>query len=198
MTNKRALIIVDVQNDFCAAGALATPQGSAVAKRIVAFLQDVKPAYDLVLTTQDWHIDPGEHFSSQPDFQDSWPTHCIAGSDGAQLHPFFRRISPDAHFRKGQFAAAYSGFEATHEKTEQPLLEYLLDHDIQALDVVGIATDYCVRHTVLDALANGFTVRVLTQFCAAVAEKSGNAALVEMEQAGAVIVHDADDHDPFR
>ncbi|WP_047240788.1 isochorismatase family protein [Corynebacterium epidermidicanis] len=193
----RALIIVDVQNDFCPAGALATREGSTVAKKIVAYLEDTKPNYAKVVTTQDWHINPGDHFSSEPDFKDSWPPHCVAGTDGAKLHPAFQNFTPDAQFRKGQNSAAYSGFEGVEATTGQPLLEYLTDNAITAVDIVGIATDHCVKATATDALKNGFTVRVLSEFCAAVDESAGEKTLAELDKAGASIIRHADDCDPW-
>ena len=175
-----ALIIVDVQHDFCPGGALATERGNEVADRIGA----PQPSYDTVVATQDWHIDPGTHFSENPDFVDTWPAHCVADSFGAAMH---EAIGPaQAYFKKGEYTAAYSGFEGAADGV--PLAEWLREHDITAVDIVGIATDHCVRATAADALAEGFTVRVLADYCAPVDEARGAAALEELEKAGATII----------
>ena len=112
---RRALIIVDVQPTFCEGGALPVTGGNAVAERIAAYLSSHRGDYDLVVTTQDWHIDPGEHFSSEPDFIDTWPVHGVADSAEAQLHPALNGLEADAAVKKGQYAAAYSGFEGVDE-----------------------------------------------------------------------------------
>lgn len=175
-----ALIIVDVQHDFCPGGALATERGNEVADRIGA----LQPSYDTVVATQDWHIDPGTHFSENPDFIDTWPAHCVADSFGAAMH---EAIGPaQAYFKKGEYTAAYSGFEGAADGV--PLAEWLREHNITAVDIVGIATDHCVRATAADALAEGFTVRVLEDYCAPVDEARGAAALEELKKAGATIV----------
>ena len=107
----RALIIVDVQNDFCEGGALAVEGGAAVAGAISEYVETHHGQFDHIVATQDWHIDPGAHFSESPDFKDSWPPHCIAGSPGAELHPDLDTEHIQAYFHKGLYAAAYSGFE---------------------------------------------------------------------------------------
>ncbi|MEJ6013368.1 isochorismatase family protein [Corynebacterium sp. H127] len=181
----RALIVVDVQNDFCPGGTLATEEGGNVAKKIAALLSN-QDDYAVVVATQDWHIDPGEHFSDAPDFVNSWPVHCVAQSDGADFHPALQGYPFDAVFRKGEYAAAYSGFEGADHGTS--LNEYLLEHAITNVDIVGIATDYCVRATALDAVANGYVVRILTDYVAAVAETTGVAALSDIAREGATVV----------
>ena len=179
---KRALVIVDVQNDFCPGGALGVAGGTAVAEGIAEWVK--AKDYPVVVTTQDWHIDPGAHFNAEPDFRDSWPVHCVAGSAGAELHSALADVPVTAAFFKGQHSAAYSGFEgATNDGVG--LADWLRAHDVDIIDVVGIATDYCVRATVLDALREGFEVRVLTDLVAAVADETGEAALQEMVGAGA-------------
>jgi nicotinamidase/pyrazinamidase len=179
MAESRALVIVDVQNDFCEGGSLAVDGGAAVASRITSFLAEHASDYDAVVTTQDWHIDPGSHFSDSPDFVDSWPRHCVAGSPGADFHPNLDVAAVDAMFRKGQYAAAYSGFEghaaqygdAAGDSGDSATLDaWLREHGIGAVDVVGIATDYCVRATALDAARSGYATRVLTGLCAGIAE----------------------------
>ncbi|MBZ8178237.1 isochorismatase family protein [Corynebacterium sp. 3HC-13] len=174
----QALIIVDVQHDFCPGGALATDQGDEVAHRIGELqLSPAVADYDYVVTTQDWHIDPDDHF-------DTWPVHCEADSPGAQLHPAIQQDKISARFYKGQHSAAYSGFEGSNE-AGQLLAEWLRDRGVSHLDICGIATDYCVRATVLDALKEGFQVRVLRDLCSAVNEDTGKTALQEMQKAGA-------------
>lgn len=194
----RALLIVDVQNDFCPGGSLATDRGDEVAVKI-AKLVDAHGAdgadttdttYSHILATQDWHVDPGSHFSEEPDFVDSWPVHCVAESHGAALRPPLNAAETQgkiaAFFRKGEYSAAYSGFEGQDEAGVL-LADYLRDNGIDALDVVGIATDHCVRATVLDAREEGFDVRVLAELCSPVDDARGEAALIEMKDAGAEI-----------
>ncbi|GAB3946862.1 nicotinamidase [Corynebacterium tapiri] len=185
----RALVIVDVQPDFCPGGSLATERGDHVARLIGGFVDsDVAQAtnYAAVVATQDWHIDPGSHFSDEPDFVDSWPRHCVAHTEGAELHPALRDVDFDALFKKGQYEAAYSGFEGTFEG--ESLAHWLRSSGITAIDVAGIATDFCVRATVLDGLKENFEVRVLTGMCSAVDPQRGDAALAEMEAAGAQLI----------
>jgi nicotinamidase/pyrazinamidase len=107
----RALIIVDVQNDFCEGGSLSVEGGADLAGAISEYVDAHHGQFDHIVATQDWHIDPGEHFSEQPDFVDSWPRHCVAGTRGAELHPGLDTEYIQAYFRKGQYTAAYSGFE---------------------------------------------------------------------------------------
>lgn len=179
----RALLIVDVQNDFCPGGALATERGDAVAEMIGTHQLSAADSYDAQLATQDHHVDPGEHFSEQPDFQDSWPPHCVADTPGANLHEKIIVNSLDETFRKGAFEAAYSGFEGVADGVG--LDSWLKSRGITDLDVVGIATDHCVRATVLDALHAGYNVRVLTELCAPVDQERGETALQELVDAGA-------------
>jgi nicotinamidase/pyrazinamidase len=190
---KRALIVVDVQNDFCEGGSLAVSGGATVAHRISEVLhhwtrQDPKaPDYAVAVATQDHHIDPGDHFSGDPDFVDSWPRHCVVGTDGVAFHPNLDPQPFTAIFLKGEYAAAYSGFEGrTHDGAL--LAPWLRDHGITDVDVCGIATDHCVRATVLDALGEGFRVRVLTELVAGVAPATTERAVAEMAAAGAELV----------
>ena len=182
----RALLIVDVQNDFCPGGSLATAKGDEVAAAIAKLLADPEQsgAYAHVVATQDWHIDPGAHFSDNPDFIDSWPVHCVADSEGAQLRKPLTSETIDRFFRKGAYTAAYSGFEGADE-TGTLLADWLRTAGVDAVDVCGIATDHCVRATVLDACADGFNTRVLADLCAPVDEARGEAALETMQAAGA-------------
>lgn len=186
----RALLIVDVQNDFCPGGSLGTDRGDEVAGRIAELAVERAPGseggYAEILATQDWHIDPGSHFSDNPDYVDSWPVHCVADSEGAALRAPLAPVRIDRAFRKGEHDAAYSGFEGA-DPSGTPLASYLREHAIDSLDVCGIATDYCVRATVLDALREGFQVRVLAELCSPVDAARGNAALDEMRAAGAEV-----------
>src|SRR5438270_9675832 len=156
----RALLVVDVQNDFCEGGSLAVTGGTAVAAGVTRWLQSHGDDYDLVVATADWHEDPGAHFADQPDFHDTWPPHCVAGTPGAAFRPELDTSLVDDVVRKGQHAAAYSGFEGVSERG-QSLTELLNGHDISQLDIGGIATDHCVRATALDGARFGFAVRVL-------------------------------------
>ena len=186
---KRALIVVDVQNDFCEGGSLAVKGGAKVAHDIAEILhhwvtQDPKaPDYAHVVATKDHHIDPGDHWSSTPDFEESWPVHCKVGTDGEAFHPNLDPQPFDAIFLKGEHAAAYSGFEGRSVKGVG-LADWLKQHEVTHVDVCGIATDYCVRATALDAVRNGFETRLLTHLCAGVAPESTEVALGEMSSAG--------------
>jgi nicotinamidase/pyrazinamidase len=177
----RALIVVDVQNDFCEGGSLAVTGGTAVAGAITGLLSGAH-GYDHVVATRDHHIDPGRHFADQPDFLETWPAHCVVGTDGVELHPALDREPLEAVFDKGEYAAAYSGFEGTAGDT--PLADWLRERGVDAVDVVGIATDHCVRATALDAVGNGFATRVLLGLTAGVSEASTEAALEQLRTAG--------------
>ncbi len=189
---KRALIVVDVQNDFCEGGSLAVSGGAEVAHRISELLhhwsaQDPKaPDYAVSVATQDHHVDPGDHFSREPDFVHSWPRHCVAGTDGAAFHPNLDPQPFDAVFLKGERAAAYSGFEG-RDHAAVPLAEWLRRHGITDVDVCGIATDHCVRATALDAVKEGFRVRLLQDLVAGVAPETTRSALSEMSAAGVAL-----------
>lgn len=163
---KRALIIVDVQNDFCEGGSLAVAGGAAVAAKIDSYVRENEPYYTSIVATKDWHIEPGSHFSDNPDFIDSWPVHCVAESTGAEFHPNLTWM-PDAIFYKGQYAASYSGFEG-RSHSGMPLARYLTLRGITDVDVVGIATDYCVRATAIDSAKNRFKTNVILDLTAAV------------------------------
>jgi nicotinamidase/pyrazinamidase len=183
---KKAFVIVDVQNDFCEGGSLAVYGGSAVARGLTEFLREHGADYALVAATRDYHVDPGSHFAAQPDFRDSWPVHCVAGTEGAELHPGLDRELVDEVFDKGRDTAAYSGFEARNPAGKL-LGERLREEGVEGLDVAGIATDYCVRATVLDALKEGFTVRFLSRLSAGVAQGTSEQAVEEMRRAGSEI-----------
>lgn len=181
----KALIIVDVQNDFCEGGSLAVTGGTDVARNISALLAN-QTDYAHVVATKDFHIDPGDHFSDNPDFVNSWPRHCVVGTTGADFHPQFSSDAVEAVFTKGEYAAAYSGFEGTDENGTS-LAEWLRQRGVDEVDVVGIATDYCVRATASDAAANGFTTRVLLDLTAGVAAESTAKAVEDLRVAGVVI-----------
>ncbi|KAA9395666.1 isochorismatase family protein [Kocuria coralli] len=226
---RTALIVVDVQNDFCEGGSLAVTGGAAVAAAISEYVEDHHADYAAIVATQDWHVDPGSHFSETPDYVDSWPVHCVAESPGAEPHPEFETDRIEAWFRKGEFEAAYSGFEgvlapdtstplgvfeeetaddegfanvgesaedelrgvgAAHEAEAQGLDDWLRDHEIEAVDIVGIATDHCVRATALDARDAGYETRVLVGLTAAVSPESLGGVLEALEDAGVEIVQD--------
>lgn len=185
-----ALIVVDVQNDFCEGGSLAVRGGAEAALRIGDMLRrwvDTPPEerrYRHVVATRDHHVDPGEHFSASPDFVDTWPAHCVAGTDGAAFHPNLDPQPFDAVFDKGDYEAAYSGFEGTSRDGVQ-LTEWLRSHGVDHVDIVGLTTDHCVRATALDALAAGFDVGVRLDFTAGVAPDTTARAIQAMRGAGA-------------
>jgi nicotinamidase/pyrazinamidase len=209
----RALIIVDVQNDFCEGGSLAVAGGADVAAAISEYVDAHHLEFDHIVATQDWHIDPGAHFAENPDFKDSWPPHCVAGTRGAELHPDLDTEYIQAYFQKGQFAAAYSGFEgllapedAVPTGDRQPgslpagaaaddpetyaaaddaigLDDWLQSHDVEDVVVVGIATDFCVMATSLDAVQAGYSVTVIRSLTAGIADDLED-AVAEMELGG--------------
>ena len=178
----RALIVVDVQNDFCEGGSLAVTGGAATASAISQLLAGAA-GYDLVVATRDHHIDPGPHFSDQPDYVDSWPPHCVAGTPGAEFHPNLVWRGFDAVFDKGEYAAAYSGFEGA-DASGVTLGDWLTARGASEVDVCGIATDYCVRATALDSARAGFPTRVLLDLTAAVAPGNVPDVVAELRAAG--------------
>ncbi|AGP31219.1 isochorismatase family protein [Corynebacterium terpenotabidum] len=188
----RALIVVDIQNDFCPGGSLGTARGAEVAAAVSAYLRQVPDgSYATVVGTKDWHIDPAGHFAAEgtaPDFDETWPVHCLAGSAGADPHPDLDTSLIDAWFLKGEYTAAYSGFEGHLEGTEETLAAWLRARDITDVDVCGIATDFCVRATALDAVAEGFGVRVLSELCAPVTPGGGAVAFDQMAYVGVELV----------
>ncbi|NKE09189.1 MULTISPECIES: isochorismatase family protein [Kocuria] len=224
---RTALIVVDVQNDFCEGGSLAVTGGAATAGAISEFIEDHHPDYHAIVATQDWHVDPGSHFSETPDYVDSWPVHCVADTDGAEPHAEFETDRIEAWFRKGEFEAAYSGFEGvlapetstplgafeeesadddgfanTEESAEdeardasadgqaQGLDDWLQERGIEAVDIVGIATDHCVRATAQDAVDAGYETRVLADLTAAVSPQNLEPVLEALEDAGVEVVRD--------
>ena len=186
----KALLIVDVQNDFTEGGALGVTGGDAVAEGISSYLAAHAGDYDAVVASRDWHDadnDNGGHFSESPDFVDSWPVHCVADTEGAAFDPLLNTTPITHEVRKGQGKPDYSAFQGITE-TGSRLGELLHDLTITEVDVVGIATDHCVRASTLDALSAGLNVRVLTDLVAGVGEESSKAALAEVEKAGANLV----------
>lgn len=180
------MIIVDVQNDFCAGGSLAVSGGAALAPAINHYLA-AEPRYQHVVATKDFHIDPGAHFSDQPDYSSSWPPHCIAGSPGGEFHPALDTSAIEAVFHKGAYTAGYSGFDGVDENGT-PLLEWLQQRAVDAVDIVGIATDQCVRRTAGDAARAGLATRVLIDLTAPVTTDSAAEVLTEMWAAGIEVV----------
>ncbi|MCX8558837.1 nicotinamidase [Mycolicibacterium mucogenicum] len=181
----RALIVVDVQNDFCEGGSLAVSGGGEVARAITGLL--ARRQYDHVVATADHHIDPGAHFSDQPDFLTSWPPHCVAGTPGAQFHPELDVSTVEAVFRKGPYSAAYSGFEG-EDDTGTALADWLRARGVDEVDVVGIATDYCVKATAADAAEAGFRTRVLLDYTAGVSADGTANAVAALRDSGVTVV----------
>ncbi|MFI6352102.1 nicotinamidase [Streptomyces sp. NPDC050743] len=184
---RRALIVVDVQNDFCEGGSLAVAGGADVAAAITELIgQAAGSGYRHVVATRDHHIAPGGHFADNPDFVRSWPAHCVAGTEGVGFHPNFAPAvasgAVDAVFSKGEYSAAYSGFEGK-EENGTPLADWLRARHIDEVDVVGIATDHCVRATALDAAREGFRTQVLLDLTAGVAPETTERALEELREA---------------
>jgi len=190
----RALIVCDVQNDFCEGGSLAVHGGADVAFRIGGLLhrwQEAAPRdreYAYVVASRDHHINPGEHFSDEPDYHNSWPHHCVVGTDGAAFHPNLDPQPFDAVFHKGEYDAAYSSFEGVESGGTRMLADWLREHEVDSVDVCGLTTDYCVRTTALDARAEGFRARLLLNYCAGVAPDTTEQAIAEMSSAGVAIV----------
>jgi len=195
-----ALGVVDVENDFCEGGSLAVAGGAAVAAGVNAWMTTDADRWAVRFATADRHppVLPG-HFAPEgeaPNYVDTWPPHCVAGTPGAELHPDLlagRREDDlfDVLVEKGRHSAAYSGFEGT-TPDGRDLAAWLRDRGITGVELVGIATDHCVRATALDARREGFAVRVVTDLCAGITPESTEAALAELAEAGAEIVTTAE------
>lgn len=183
----RALVIVDVQPTFCEGGELPIDGGNACASRISDYVCAHHGDYALIVTTQDWHIEPGAHFSEQPDFVDTWPPHGVAGTKNAELHPALDNscgyIDHENSVKKGHYSAAYSGFEGETEDGRS-LADVLRSHNIDAIDVVGLALSHCVCDTALDGVREGFAVRCLRDLTEPVSPELGEAAESKMAEAG--------------
>ena len=204
---KDAIIVVDVQNDFVD-GSLGTDRGLEVARGINTWLGSLvhaegeeseagvgspAAARPLIVGTKDWHIKPEGHFApegEEPDYKDTWPVHCVADTHGAQVCAELNPELVDVWFHKGEYTPAYSGFEGHLAGEDQTLQQWLNAHEVENVTIVGIATDFCVRATALDALNAGFHVRVIEQLCSAVTEQGGKSAIQELEDAGAEIIRD--------
>ncbi|HEY8912540.1 isochorismatase family protein [Lacisediminihabitans sp.] len=187
----RALFVVDVQNDFTEGGALGVDGGAAVAAGITRYLREHPGRYDQVIASRDWHDadnDNGGHFATTeaPDFVSTWPVHCVAGTPGADYHPDLDTSLITVQVRKGQGRPAYSIFEGVTDDG-RTFAEVLSTLGIDDVDVAGIATDYCVRASALDALGTGRRVAVLSDLVAGVARPSSDAALEELAAAGAEV-----------
>jgi nicotinamidase/pyrazinamidase len=182
----RALIIADVQNDFCEGGSLAVTGGGQVAALISAALADDTHDWRHVVATKDYHVEPGTHFSDEPDYVDTWPAHCVAGTPGADFHPALDIDRIEAVFLKGEHAAAYSGFDGHAGSIN--LAAWLRMHDVTEVDIVGLTTDHCVRATAADAVGEGFAATVLLDLTAGVARETTEAALAAMRAAGVELV----------
>ena len=185
-----ALIVVDVQNDFCEGGSLAVTGGAQVARNIAAFTgRDLELAdghgITYVMATRDRHVDPGEHFSDNPDYVDSWPRHCLVGTPGADFHPAVAQLPFHAVFDKGAYTAAYSGFEGTVGGTDsgESLHHWLNRHGVGEVQVCGLATDHCVRATALDASRLGYQTTVLLNLAAPVSAEHVPQVVEELNNA---------------
>jgi nicotinamidase/pyrazinamidase len=178
-----AVIVVDVQNDFCEGGTLPVGGGADVAAAISAWLPEA--GADHVVATRDHHIDPGAHFSDSPDFVTTWPVHCVVGTAGVELHPALATDRIEAVFDKGEYDAAYSGFEGRADGVE--LANWLREHDVEEVTVVGIATDHCVRATALDASLEGFQTTVLLDLTAGVARETTERGMRQLREAGVTL-----------
>lgn len=186
-----ATIVVDVQNDFVD-GSLGTSRGAEVAEAITEYLRGL-PEGHIVVGTQDWHIDPAGHFAppgEEPDYQNTWPVHCVAESHGAQIHENLDASLVQEWFHKGEYEPAYSGFEAYRAGAAgaEALGDWLRARGVEQVTVVGIATDFCVRSTALDAVKAGFATTVIAALCSPVTDGGGMAALRELADAGVTIL----------
>ena len=179
-----AVLVVDVQNDFCEGGSLAVTGGTEVARAITARLAE--GGYDHAVATRDHHIDPGAHFSEHPDFLGSWPPHCRVGTPGVELHPSLDRSRLEAIFDKGEYQAAYSGFEGVSDGAS--LTDWLRAHDVDTVEIIGLTTDYCVRATALDAVAGGFATTVRLDLTAGVAQSTVDSTLTHLRDAGVTLL----------
>ncbi|WP_030694551.1 isochorismatase family protein [Streptomyces globisporus] len=187
----RGLIVVDVQNDFCEGGSVPVVGGARIATAVADLVeQSAGSDYQYIVATRDHHIDPGGHFSETPDFKDSFPVHCVVGGEGGEFHPNFTPAIDagkiDAVFYKGARSASKSGFEGADEQGT-PLADWLRERGVEDVDVVGIATDHCVRATALDAVKAGFRARVLLDYCVGVAPDTTATTLKDFQQAGVAV-----------
>ena len=184
---RNALLAVDLQNDFVQGGSLAVPNGMQIAAQVARHIRHFKQEYQFVVASRDYHEDPAGHFAATPDFVNTWPPHCVIGTPGAAFVPPVANLVREKLIQtvvsKGRHAAAYSAFEGVDSRGH-PLLDVLKEQRIDHIDICGIATDYCVRASALDARKNDFQVRLLVNLCAAVSEATGLQAIEEMKAAG--------------
>lgn len=190
----KALLVVDCQCDFCEGGSLPVTGGAAVTSKVADYIAAHGGEYEAIIATRDWHVHPGDHFAAHPDFVESWPVHCVADSPGARFAPGLDADGTFTHLlsavvSKGMDAAAYSGFEGVTDD-DRTLRQVLDSLDLSSVDVAGIATDYCVRATALDAVSSGFVTTVLLPLTAGVAPDTTRQAITDMEQAGVRIARD--------
>jgi len=187
LQDRRAFVVVDPQPDFFEGGALPVTGATRTVERIAQYLLAHGDDYSMKIVTQDWHLDPGDHWSNDPNFVTSWPVHCAAGTSGAQIHSSLANQSWDVVIRKGLHEGAYSGFDGVSEQGST-LADELTNAGVRSLVVVGFATDHCVRATALDARNLGFEVTVMLDLCAGVAPETTQAAISEMTDAGITTV----------
>lgn len=198
----KALIIVDVQPTFCEGGELGVEGGNAVAERIAEYVETHRNEYSYVATTQDWHVEPGRHWSDDPDYVDTWPVHGKAGTANAGLHPAIAALGIGHHFKKGQYLPSYSGFEGLEDNTDRiptreevaadltagrTLANALEAAGITRVDVVGLAESHCVKETALDARKLGYETHVIEELTEPVSEELGVDARRQMREAGVVL-----------
>ena len=198
----KALIIVDVQPTFCEGGELGVEGGNAVAERIVEYVETHRNEYSYVATTQDWHVEPGRHWSDDPDYVDTWPVHGKAGTANAGLHPAIAALGIGHHFKKGQYSPSYSGFEGLEDNTDRiptreevaadltagrTLANALEAAGITRVDVVGLAESHCVKETALDARKLGYETHVIEELTEPVSEELGVDARRQMREAGVIL-----------
>lgn len=198
----KALIIVDVQPTFCEGGELGVEGGNAVAERIAEYVETHRNEYSYVATTQDWHVEPGRHWSDDPDYVDTWPVHGKAGTANAGLHPAIAALGIGHHFKKGQYSPSYSGFEGLEDNTDRiptreevaadltagrTLANALESAGITRVDVVGLAESHCVKETALDARKLGYETHVIEELTEPVSEELGVDARRQMREAGIVL-----------
>jgi nicotinamidase/pyrazinamidase len=190
VTGRAALVVVDVQIDFCEGGSLAVNGGAAAAAGISDLIDAADGRYALIVATRDWHVDPGDHFApagTEPDFDRTWPAHCVAGTPGAGWHPDLRLPDEAVVVSKGERRAAFSGFEGRTAEG-RPLDDVLRAAGVDAVDVVGIATSYCVRATALDARQAGYATRVLAPLTADVDPSVTPTTLERLARRGVTVV----------
>jgi nicotinamidase/pyrazinamidase len=187
---RNSLLAVDLQSDFVQDGSLPVPNGLQVAAQVARHIRHFKTEYDFVVASRDYHEDPKDHFAATPDYINTWPPHCVIGTPGAAFVPPIQNLVREKLIQtvvsKGRHAAAYSAFEGVDARGHY-LLDVLREQRIDHIDICGIATDYCVRASALDARKNAFQVRILVNLCAAVAEATGLQAIEEMKAAGCQI-----------